>query len=534
VRRKCALTRDDLNCYFSIFSCMLPRPARSSFLNWTGTLLLVLLTGTPADKSLAQAQPTASQSKTSSSQSTAAQLKRVLPLNRFPYSRTAGSDAHGFYFMPTAIGDDYFDGTDPPERVERHLRIAKAAGVKYLRCAFSWNGIEPERGVYRWQFWDDLVARAERHGIGVIPYVAYTPEWAARSKQDFWRQPPSDPQLYAEFMERIAARYRGRIQSWELWNEPDLQEYWTSSAEEFGSLVKLAAVAVCKGDPAAVIVLGGVSLGPTEFFRTLFRDKVDQYVDVIAMHAYPESWHEQRLEEIFNDWVPKMNELIQQGGSGADFWLNEAGYPDYRYSPAFATQNHTHAYYQYEHTRDYQATFLFKLFTLASASGKISLTGWYRIDDFSRAEKRLPNDRVHFHLGVLDARHQPKPDFAALRFFDLLFAQPVRRLQVMVKSNRPNSQAVVQEFENKEHQVIVTGWLRSSEYNEVRDHTGTLKDNRRESVSIPVPCRNASGVQFYSPTGKARRERARLFRGRLQGIELQGERVFIARFRCER
>src|SRR5213075_1982920 len=86
--------------------------------------------------------------------------QRVLPLNRFPDSRAAGTDDQGFYLMPTAIGDDYFDGTDPPERVERHLRTAQLAGVKYLRCAFSWNGIEPQRGVYKWQFWDDLVSRA--------------------------------------------------------------------------------------------------------------------------------------------------------------------------------------------------------------------------------------------------------------------------------------------------------------------------------------------------------------------------------------
>src|SRR3954469_14874041 len=74
-------------------------------------------------------------------------VSRVLPLNRFPDSRAAETDSEGFYLMPTALGDDYFDGTDSPARVERHLRTAQRAGVKYLRCAFSWNGIEPERGV---------------------------------------------------------------------------------------------------------------------------------------------------------------------------------------------------------------------------------------------------------------------------------------------------------------------------------------------------------------------------------------------------
>jgi len=332
-------------------------------------------------------------------------------------------------------------------------------------------------------------------------------------------------------MEAIAARYRGRILSWELWNEPDLQDYWTGSAEEFAAMVKLAAAAVRRGDPKAVIVLGGVSLGPTEFFRSLMRLGVADFVDVIAMHAYPESWHEQRLEEIFEDWVPQIYQLIQQSGSGVDLWLNEAGYPDYRFSPAFASQNHTHANYAYEHTRIYQATFLFKVFALALGSQKISLAGWYRIDDFSRAEKRLSNDQVHFHLGLLDARHEPKPDLAALRFFNQLFRAPTRSIEVPLK---PGSQAVVEEMENAAGEVTVVGWLRSSEYGEIRDHSGMLHDRRREILSVPLPCKWPSAPQFYSVLGEPRRDRARTRRGVLQNIDLKGGSVFVARVTCKR
>lgn len=78
---------------------------------------------------------------------TAARFVREFPLNRFTYSRQANSDARGFYFMPTAIGDDYFDGTSPPDRVRRHFQTARQLGGKYLRCAFSWNGIEKEQGI---------------------------------------------------------------------------------------------------------------------------------------------------------------------------------------------------------------------------------------------------------------------------------------------------------------------------------------------------------------------------------------------------
>src|SRR5688572_16496700 len=109
----------------------------------------------------------------------------------FP-SRAAQTDSAGFYHLPTVLEDDYFDGRDPDEyaRASRHMRTARLLGARYFRCAFSWNGIEPKRGEYQWRFWDHLVGEAEKNGITLLPYVGYTPEWAARSAKEFWRQPP--------------------------------------------------------------------------------------------------------------------------------------------------------------------------------------------------------------------------------------------------------------------------------------------------------------------------------------------------------
>jgi beta-glucosidase/6-phospho-beta-glucosidase/beta-galactosidase len=168
--------------------------------------------------------------------------------------------------MPTAIGDDYFDGNDSADRISRHIRVARALGVRYLRCAFSWNGIEPERGKYRFAFWDRLVQEATRSGIVLIPYVAYTPKWAASNAAEFWKQPPADPGSYARIMRILAQRYRGKVRHWELWNEPDNREYWAGSADQFAATVIAAAEAVRQAAPEDVLVLGGMSQGPGEFF----------------------------------------------------------------------------------------------------------------------------------------------------------------------------------------------------------------------------------------------------------------------------
>lgn len=460
------------------------------------------------------------------------QPSRALPLNHFAASRQSNTDAGGFYRMPTAIGDDYFDGTSSIARLRRHFSVARRAGVKYLRCAFSWNGIEKEQGKYDWRFWDNLVALAAENHIQVIPYVAYTPEWAARARKDFWKQPPRDSKLYADLMFMLATRYRGRIHSWEIWNEPDNKDYWLGTAQEFAELVMQAATRIREADPSAVLVLGGMANGPSDFFKELITQRhVDRYVDVIAMHAYPESWLNGPAELIFQQWAPEMHRLITEAGSGDDLWLNEMGYPDYRFRTGQASIYGTNVFYRYEHTRRYQAVMLFKMEVMALATQQISLTGWYRIDDFPATEKRLGPDLVNYHLGVVDSTGRAKPALFALNFFNRLFSAPSRLITTRI--TRPeNSQSVVNVFQTRSGRVVVVGWLRSSLSDEVPQKTGTLVDRRTETVSVQLPCSAARPAGAYNAVGTSVKTSAHIHAGTLEGIRLSGGRVFVAELSC--
>ncbi len=462
---------------------------------------------------------------------------RALPLHRFDASRAAQTDAAGFYFMPTGVGDDYFDGTSSRARVRRHLKVARETGARYLRCAFSWDATEKSHGHYDWKFWDMLVSEAEKAGIELIPYVAYTPQWAAAKSEEFWKQPPRDPRLYADFMYEPASRYRGRVRSWELWNEPDLTEYWQGSIEQFAEMVKLAADAVRRADPAAVLVLAGVSWGPSAFFRELIETyHLDRYVDVVATHGYPESWHPQRSEQIYGEWLPEMAGIIKDSGAGVDFWANEMGYPDYRYAPAQATRwTNTRVYFRYEHTREFAATELFKGYVMALASGDVSLMSWYRIDDFPASETRLGPDGVHYHLGLVDTRGRPKPAFFALKFFNRLFDQPTRTQHDGWRSSAgAGSEAVVNVIEKKDGELVVAAWLRDARDGQVADQSGMAEDRRRETVAVQLPCVTVEHARYFDAEGRAAKEPAKFASGWMQAIPLSDGQVFVAEFACRK
>src|SRR5437879_4350172 len=143
---------------------------------------------------------------------------------------------------------------------------------------------------------------------------------------------------------------------------------------------------------------------------------IAEYVDVIAMHAYAESWDEDRSEEVYQQRPEHMYDLAR--ATGVDLWLNEMGYADYRSSPAHASQYGTNIYYKYEHTPEYSAAFLLKSHLMSLASGRLSMTGWYRIDDFPLENKRVSEDQVNYHLGLTDTKGMRKPAFLAFQLFN--------------------------------------------------------------------------------------------------------------------
>ncbi len=469
-----------------------------------------------------------------------AQVRRALPLKRFELTRLAHTPGDAYYQMPAGVSDDYFDGTSGRSRVQRHMKIAREVGAKYLRCAFSWNAIEKAPGKYGWAFWDMLVDEAQKTGIELIPYVAYTPKWAASSKDEYWTQPPRDPKQYAEFMVTLASRYRGRIKAWEIWNEPDNRDYWRGTVAGYAELVREAAVAVRGANPSVVLVLGGMSRGPGQFFRSLLSDYgIGGYVDVIAMHAYPETWDPERLEYIFQDWVQQMSDLMRTNAPGVDFWINEMGYADYRFRPNQAAKSGVEVYYDYEHTREYQARVLFKAEVLAEASPRVSLTVWYRIDDFAPATVLFCGDEINCHLGLVDVGGKPKPAFYALKFFNELFREPAVTVHLKTKTlttegmdEHGGTQSVVDGFRIGTGKTILVAWLRGSRPEEVTNRTGLLHDSRKESLAVEMPCRGKPEFTAYDVEGHAANPPG-IKDGWIEPILLTGNDVFVGVIRCK-
>lgn len=433
----------------------------------------------------------------------------------------------GFYLPPAGLCDDFPEETATHQKIVQDLQLVKETGAGYFRFGIGWDSIEEGRGKYNWRFWDDLVRTAQREKVTLIPYVAYTPRWLGRNPQNYWREPPMDLLRFGRFMYVIANRYKNEIDHWELWNEPDNKDYWLGDAKQYAQMIRFAAQQVRRANPRATIVLGGMAYGAGPFLETLLlKHHIGDLVDVINFHGYNETWSADPTEQ-YAERIRQMADLLRRSDARCDLWIAEFGYSDARYRPNLASAWNVPVIYDYEHTSGYQAVVLLKAHFLALASGKLSLTAWYRIHDLPPGESVIGDDN-NKHLGLLDVNENPKPALAAFRLFHQLIDQPVRSFSGEVEIRAPKrSQSMVTIFEKENGNIMVAMWLRSSRPDEVADKSGMAQDTRQELISIHFPKQRFQSATIYQVGGGKIIRSVGESGNVLKKIELRGGRIWV-------
>jgi hypothetical protein len=153
---------------------------------------------------------------------------------------------------------------------------AVQAGMRWERIIFPWAEMQPNSPdqLLTGYHTDAQIDSQVRRGFTVVGVVLYTPGWAASDPSRGGAavprgldRPVSDPDNYwANFLGKLAARHRGRVDTWIIWNEPDAidvetkQAYtWAGTEADFWLLQKSAYLAIKRANPDATVLLPGFS-----------------------------------------------------------------------------------------------------------------------------------------------------------------------------------------------------------------------------------------------------------------------------------
>lgn len=170
----------------------------------------------------------------------------------------------------------------------------------HVKQTFAWKDIEPIEDEWHFQESDRLLNEIEARGMSLVARLTDTPGWALPDGADadsFIDSPPADLADFADFCGTVAARYRGRIAAYQIWNEPNLSREWgnnTPNAAGYVGLLKACSDAIRTVDPDAVLISAGLS--PTGnydnlahpddlYLQHMYDMGFQQYVDVVGVHA---------------------------------------------------------------------------------------------------------------------------------------------------------------------------------------------------------------------------------------------------------
>lgn len=421
---------------------------------------------------------------------------------KISYADLLRPPGHTYHHVPIGLCEDYPEESTTPAIIRGDMELLKRSGIKLLRIAFGWDGIEGKKGAYDWLFWDDYVKMAvDEYGITLIPYICYTPRWnSTGDSTNYWNHTPKDYEAFGAFVLTIVGRYKDRIHSWELWNEPDISAFWSGTAEELARLTKIGSQAVKKADPDAIVVLAGLA-GNTRFTEALFKDYgISPYVDVVNIHNYYETWNSTPIEAIVDE-VNTVHDIVKRFGRNQSIWMAEVGYSSFR-KPDGYVSDWSWSTYAYEHTAEYQAVHLIKALTLDLSTERLAAVAWYRIKDLKPGEAVIGDVNNRF-LGVARLDHTPKPAEKAITFFNRMFSQSYRCIDRQTVVRRTlGSDSEVHTFEIEDGSVVIVGWLKTRIPGRAgNEPIGTLEDRRRETVTLTLPKKLAGGGVLYDELG---------------------------------
>jgi hypothetical protein len=99
----------------------------------------------------------------------------------------------------------------------------------------------------------------------------------------------------------LAARYKGRVQAYEIWREPNIRREWSGrplSAASYVELLRLAYTAIKRADSDALVISAGLSptgfndgvnaISDREYLRQAYAAGLAPYSDAIGVH--PNGW----------------------------------------------------------------------------------------------------------------------------------------------------------------------------------------------------------------------------------------------------
>jgi polysaccharide biosynthesis protein PslG len=287
-------------------------------------------------------------------------------------------------------------------RNNHELDLVAKAGFKLIRMDLSWSAVEKTRGVYDFEKtgYDSLTKGCTDRGITILYILDYSNKLY---EEDRSVRTEEGRKAFAAFAEAAAKRYAGKGILWEIWNEPNIKQFWSPqpNAEDYCKLVEEAAPRIKAADPRGQIVGGATSEIPMGWLESCFKAGLLKWIDVLSVHPY----RSKPPETVILDYA-KLRELIKRyapSGKTIPVISGEWGYSNINWDKSRLTEQQ-------------QAAYVARMFLTNLYQG-IPVSIWYDWRD----DGKDPNER-EYNFGTVHYDLVPKAAYLAVKVLSATLA----------------------------------------------------------------------------------------------------------------
>jgi len=246
----------------------------------------------------------------------------------------------------------------------------------------TWPDIEPQRGSWNFSVLDAYLKLAKAHHVQVLLPLGLSPKWASARPYEssiFGPGKAAEPRILSdwdEYVRKVAEHCKGKVQAYEIWNEPNFNVFWSGDTATMVELTRRAYQIIKHVDPKASIVSPSATASQrgNDWLKGFLAKGGGSYVDVIGFHFYAET------PEKMVPLIAEVRQTMATNGIGAmPLWNTETGWSKPKPFPS----------------EELGAAYLVRAYLLNWAAG-VQRLYWYAWDNhgFSTIQSTYADDRT--------------------------------------------------------------------------------------------------------------------------------------------
>ena len=326
-----------------------------------------------------------------------------------------------------AVQDDQMTIAAPISEVPARINAVKATKAKVARFDILWSEVartkpakptDPDDPAYDWTRADLVINGFAKAKITPIVSVYSTPDWAVQGRNTpvATQYNPNAPRAkdYANFMQAVAKRYKGKARHFEVWNEPNLKGFFAhngkSNLARYKALVRAAYPALKRGNKRSIVIAGVAgpnnsgkngNVGAKAWLLGLVGDKRVKF-DAYSQHIYPSQgprYNTRSYARAYPTWnsLSYIYKQLDRKKKGMKLYVTEAGYTTAK-TPFRSSAT---AVVSLSKQRQY----LRQLYALPQVkSPRMAAVVWFNLQD-----------NVMWPAGLIRENGKKKPSYAAFR-----------------------------------------------------------------------------------------------------------------------